>query len=86
MWQIFTQMELLSHSSPIGRPGISTLEILWKALVHGTFQVRNPSKSYKNVFCKQCARNEKQFDQNEHFSLFEFSSAGIKIAESVQSV
>ena len=28
--------------------------------------------NYNNVFCKQ-------FDQNEHFSSFEFSSAGIKI-------
>ena len=37
--------------------------------------------NYNNVFCKQ-------FDQNEHFSPFEFSLAGIKIgrSESIQAV
>ena len=82
----YYNLERLSHSSPIARPVISTLEILWKGLDHETFHVPNPSISYNNVFCKQCDRNEKQFDRNEHFSRFEFSSAGIKIGVWISSV
>ena len=34
--------------------------------------------NYSEVFCKQ-------FDKNEHFSPFEFSSAGIKIGVQINS-
>ena len=43
------------------------------------FMYRTQCINYNSVFCKQ-------FDQNEHFSSFEFSSAGIKIGFSINSV
>ena len=64
----YFNLERLSRSSRLARPGISTVERLLNGFDSDAVLFIN----YNKVFCKQ-------FDQNEHFSLLEFSSAGIKI-------
>ena len=67
-------LERLSRSSRLARPGISNLDRLKNGFDSGAelFMYQTKCISYYNVFCKQ-------FDRNEHFFPFEFSSAGIKI-------
>ena len=69
-------LEQLSWSSRLAWLGILTMERLWKGFDSDAelFMFR----TLYNVFCKQ-------FDQNEHFSPFEFSSAGIKIGVWINS-
>ena len=67
-------LERLSRSFRLARPGISPLDRLWNAFDSDAelFMYRTKCRNSYNVFCKQ-------FDRNAHFSPSEFSSAGIKI-------
>ena len=79
IWNAYFNLDWLSRSSHLAWLGISTVERLWNSFdsdaelfMYRTFHVPNLIVNYYIVFCKQ-------FDQNEHFSPFEFTSAGIKI-------
>ena len=70
----YFNLERLSRSFRLARPGISPLDRLWNAFDSDAELFMNRKKwinSY-NVFCKQ-------FDRNAHVSPSEFSSAGIKV-------
>ena len=73
-------LERLSRSFRLARPGISPLDRLWNAFDSDAelFMYRTQCINYYNVFCKQ-------FDRNEHFSPFELSSAAIKIGVWINS-
>ena len=73
-------LERLSRSFRLSRPGISPLERLWNGFDSDTelFMYRIKCINYYNVFCKQ-------FDRNEHFSPFELTSAAIKIGVWINS-
>ena len=81
----YFNLERLSRSfrrpTPAGnfdRGTTDNLERLW--FRRRPFHVPNLMTNYNNVFFKQ-------FDRNEHFSAFDFSSGGIKIgSESIQRV
>ena len=66
-------LERLSRSFCLARPGISPLERLWKGFDSDAelFMYGTQCVNYYNVFCKQ-------FDQNAHFSPFELSSTAIE--------
>ena len=69
-------LERLSRSFRLARPGISPFNRanFGTALADSEaeiFMYRTQCINYNNVFCKQ-------LDQNEHFSPFEVTSAGIK--------
>ena len=70
----YFNLERLSCSSRLAWRGISPLERLWNGFDSDTELFSHVPNlmhiNYDNVFCKQ-------FDQNEHFSPSEFSSAGI---------
>ena len=67
-------LERLSRSFRLARPGISPLDRLRNAFDSDAalFMYRTKCRNSYNVFCKQ-------FDRNAYFSPSEFSSAGIKI-------
>ena len=73
-------LEWLSRSIRLARPGISPFDRLWNAFDSDAelFMYRKKCINSYNVFCKQ-------FDRHEHFSPSEFSSAGIKIGVSINS-
>ena len=74
-------LERLSRSFRLTRPGISPLVRLWNGFDSDTelFMYQTYCINY-NVFCKQ-------FDRNEHFPPFEHSLAAIRSAsESIQLV
>ena len=69
----YFNLERPSRSSHLAQAGILTVERLWNGFDSDVdlFMYWSYCINYIKVFCKQ-------FDQNEYFSLFEFSSAGIK--------
>ena len=71
----YFNLEWFSRSSRLAQLGILTVEWLWIGFDSDAelLMYRAKCKNYNNVFCKQ-------FDQNEHFSPFEFSLAGIEIS------
>ena len=70
----YFNLDWFSHSSHLAWLGILTVKRLWNGFDSDAelFMHRTSCVNYYIVFCKQ-------FDQNEHFSPFEFTSAGIKI-------
>ena len=69
----YFNLEQFSRSSHLARPGISTVKRLWNGFDSDAelFTYRAQCINYNKVFSMQS-------HQNEHFSPFEFSSAGIK--------